>query len=214
MDVCQFRINSLLLIVITGLCSCASERTVTNKFQTNQQSSSGESDHELMNSLEARFAGGFSLQTDKDGNTKMVSDKRSSFEGVNYNGNLSQIEKKAFTTSVFGKKKFEGASSKFETKSWDGVKSFTDGKLETPDFITQAKGIKTRAWQDASKQYATQRSDLQGRAWAEANKRLEHSFNQDIENKRNSFGKPTIMSTNQAQAKTIQETREMMGRTD
>ena len=49
-----------------------------------------------MDALEAKFAGGFGQQTDKEGNTRMVSQKRSSFEGLRYSGNTSQIEKKAF----------------------------------------------------------------------------------------------------------------------
>lgn len=47
-----------------------------------------------MDALEAKFAGGFGQQTDKEGNTRMVSQKRSSFEGLRYSGNTSQIEKK------------------------------------------------------------------------------------------------------------------------
>ena len=96
----------------------------------------------------------------------------------------------------------------------DGIKSFTDDKLETPDFIARAKGVNTHSWQDASKQYATQQSDFHGRSWKEADKRFDRTVNRDIEAKRQSFGQPTIMSARQAQAHTIQETREMMGRTD
>lgn len=113
-----------------------------------------------MDALEAKFAGGFGQQTDKEGNTRMVSQKRSSFEGLRYSGNTSQIEKKAFETASFEKKKFDGASTRFETKKWDGIKSFTDDKLETPDFIARARGVNTHSWQDASKQYATQQSDF------------------------------------------------------
>lgn len=47
-----------------------------------------------MDALEAKFAGGFGQQTDKEGNTKMVSQKRSSFEGLRYNGDMSQFEKR------------------------------------------------------------------------------------------------------------------------
>ena len=74
-----------------------------------------------MDALEAKFAGGFGQQTDKEGNTRMVSQKRSSFEGLRYSGNTSQIEKKAFETASFEKKKFDGASTRFETKKWDGI---------------------------------------------------------------------------------------------
>ena len=123
-------------------------------------------------------------------------------------------KKKAFETASFEKKKFDGASTRFETKKWDGIKSFTDDKLETPDFIARARGVNTHSWQDASKQYATQQSDFHGRSWKDADKRLGRTVNRDIEAKRQSFGQPTIMSARQAQAHTIQETREMMGRTD
>lgn len=51
-----------------------------------------------------RFAGGFSVQKDKDGEMKMVSEKRSSFEGRRYGGEISSVEKKAFETSGFEKK--------------------------------------------------------------------------------------------------------------
>ncbi|MFR4416521.1 MAG: hypothetical protein ACLT8E_03525 [Akkermansia sp.] len=55
---------------------------------------------------------------------------------------------------------------------------------------------------------------LQGRSWKEADKHLGRTVNRDIEAKRQSFEQPTMMSARQAQARTIQETREMMGRTD
>ena len=210
----MFRIQHILLIAAAGLCSCATERTVTTSLQPKQRPDSAKTDAELMDALEAKFAGGFGQQTDKEGNTKMVSQKRSSFEGLRYSGNTSQIEKKAFETASFEKKKFDGASTRFETKKWDGIKSFTDDKLETPDFIARAKGVNTHSWQDASKQYATQQSDFHGRSWKEADKRFDRTVNRDIEAKRQSFGQPTIMSARQAQAHTIQETREMMGRTD
>lgn len=212
--VSMFRIQRLLLLAAAGLCACATERTVTTNFQPKPRPDSEKTDAELMDALEKKFAGGFGKQTDKEGNTKMVSQKRSSFEGLRYNGDMSQIEKKAFQTTAFEKKQFDGASTRFETKTWDGVKSFTDGKLETPDFITHAKGVNTHSWQEASKQYATQQSDFQGRSWKEADKHLGHTINHDVETKRQNFGQPAIMSARQSQARTIQETREMMGRTD
>ena len=175
----MFRIQHLLLITVAALCSCATERTVATNFQPRQRPDSEKTDAELMDALEAKFAGGFGQQTDKEGNTRMVSQKRSSFEGLR-----------------------------------DGIKSFTDDKLETPDFIARARGVNTHSWQDASKQYATQQSDFHGRSWKDADKRLGRTVNRDIEAKRQSFGQPTIMSARQAQAHTIQETREMMGRTD
>lgn len=210
----MFRIQYLLIIAAAVLSSCATERTVTTSMQPKQRPDSEKTDAELMDALEAKFAGGFGQQKDKEGNTTMVSQKRSSFEGFRYNGDMSQVEKKAFETTAFEKKKFDGAAAKFETKKWDGVKSFTEGKLETPDFIAHAKGMNTQSWQDASKQYATQQSDLQGRSWKEADKHLGRTINRDIETKRKNFEQPTMMSARQAQARTIQETREMMGRTD
>lgn len=210
----MFRIQHILLIAAAGLCSCATERTVTTSMQPKQRPDSAKTDAELMDALEAKFAGGFGQQTDKEGNTTMVSQKRSSFEGLRYNGDTSQLEKKAFETTAFEKKKFDGASTQFETKKWDGVKSFTEGKMDTPDFIAHAKGVNTRSWQDASKQYATGKSDLEGRTWKGADKHLDRTVNKDIEARRQSFEQPSIMSARQAQARTIQETREMMGRTD
>lgn len=136
----MFRIQHILLIAAAGLCSCATERTVTTSLQPKQRPDSAKTDAELMDALEAKFAGGFGQQTDKEGNTKMVSQKRSSFEGLRYNGDMSQFEKKAFETTAFEKKKFDGAATQFETRKWDGVKSFTDGKLETPDFIARGQG--------------------------------------------------------------------------
>lgn len=138
----MFRIQHLLLITVAALCSCATERTVATNFQPRQRPDSEKTDAELMDALEAKFAGGFGQQTDKEGNTRMVSQKRSSFEGLRYSGNTSQIEKKAFETASFEKKKFDGASTRFETKKWDGIKSFTDDKLETPDFIARCQGSK------------------------------------------------------------------------
>lgn len=76
----MFRIQHLLLITVAALCSCATERTVATNFQPRQRPDSEKTDAELMDALEAKFAGGFGQQTDKEGNTRMVSQKRSSFE--------------------------------------------------------------------------------------------------------------------------------------
>lgn len=207
------RIPHIILIAAAGLSSCATERTVTNTLRTNPERSA-KTDEELSKELLDRFAGGFGVKRGKDGDAKMVSDRRSSFEGLRYNGDTSEFEKKAFATTAFEKKKFEGASSKFETRQWDGVKSFTEGKMDTPDFIAHARGVNTQTWEGASKQYATRKSDFQEHAWKDAGKQVAHTANQDIETKRQNFEQPAIMNARQAQARTIQETREMMGRTD
>ena len=201
----MFRITHLCLITAAGLCSCATERTVTNSLETRNQKSM-----DLMD----RFAGGFSVQKDKDGEMKMVSEKRSSFEGRRYGGEISSVEKKALETSGFEKKQFDGAGTRFETKKWDGTKSFMDGKTEVPDFIAHAKGVNTGTWQDATKQYAMRKAEIQGRTWKEADKQFGHEINRDIDAKRKNFEQPSMMSIREAQAHTIQETREMMGRTD
>ncbi|MFR4416520.1 MAG: hypothetical protein ACLT8E_03520 [Akkermansia sp.] len=69
----MFRIQHILLIAAAGLCSCATERMVTTSLQPKQRPDSAKTDAELMDALEAKFAGGFGQQTDKEGNTKMVS---------------------------------------------------------------------------------------------------------------------------------------------
>lgn len=209
----MFRIQHIILVAAAGLCSCATERAVTNTLRTNPERTA-KTDAELSKELLDRFAGGFGVAQGKDGDAKMVSDKRSSFEGLRYNGDTSEFQKKAFATTAFEKKKFEGASAKFETRQWDGVKSFTEGKMDTPDFIAHARGVKTESWEEASKQYATRKSDFQEHAWKDAGKQVAHTINQDIEAKRQNFEQPAIMNARQAQARTIQETREMMGRTD
>ena len=116
--------------------------------------------------------------------------------------------------SGFEKKQFDGAGTRFETKKWDGTKSFMDGKTEVPDFIAHAKGVNTGTWQDATKQYAMRKAEIQGRTWKEADKQFGHEINRDIDAKRKNFEQPSMMSIREAQAHTIQETREMMGRTD
>ena len=66
----MFRIQHLLLITVAALCSCATERTVATNFQPRQRPDSEKTDAELMDALEAKFAGGFGQQTDKEGNKK------------------------------------------------------------------------------------------------------------------------------------------------
>lgn len=210
----MLRAPHILLIAAAGLCSCATERTVTTGLQTRPENKGARTEKELESDLMNKFAGGFGLQRDKDGNTKMVSDKRSSFEGYRYSGDTSEIAKKAFATTEFEKKRFDGASSKFETKTWDGIKAFKNGKMETPDFIAHAKGVNTPAWQDSGKEYATRKAEFQGRSWKEADRQIGREVNQNIEDKRKSFQQPSMMNVKEAQARTIQETREMMGRTD
>lgn len=200
-----FRIQHILLIATAVLSSCASERTVTTGLETSEQKSM-----DLMD----RFAGGFSVETNKEGESKMVSTKRSSFEGNKYSDTSSNFEKKAFETTAYEKKAFDGAKNKFETKNWDGAKSFADGKLDTPDFITHAKGVNVQPWQEGSRQYATRTAEQQGQTWKDAGKAVDHKMNRDIEAKRSSFTQPSILSTREAQARTIKETREMMGRAD
>lgn len=89
-----------------------------------------------------------------------------------------------------------------------------NGKTEVPDFIAHAKGVNTGTWQDATKQYAMRKAEIQGRTWKEADKQFGHEINRDIDAKRKNFEQPSMMSIREAQAHTIQETREMMGRTD
>lgn len=85
---------------------------------------------------------------------------------------MSQFEKKAFETTAFEKKKFDGAATQFETRKWDGVKSFTDGKLETPDFIARGQGREYPVLARCLQTIRHAQSDLQGRSWKEADKHL------------------------------------------
>lgn len=213
----MFHPMPLFTIAAAGLlCSCATERTITTKLPNSQERSMTEDERNKMAEADLmdRFAGGFGMKRDKDGTSKIVSEKRSSFEGQRYDGNTSEVERKAFETKAFDKKEFADAKNRFDTKTWDGAKSFTDGKMDTPAFITQAKGVETRSWQEASKQYATRTAEQQGLQWSDAGKKMSYGVNQDIEAKRKSFTQPNIINARESQARTIQETREMMGRTD
>ncbi len=65
-----------------------------------------------------------------------------------------------------------------------------------------------------SKQYATQQSDLQGPLLEGGGQTPRTHPSSGTLKPSGRAGQPTMMSARQAQARTIQETREMMGRTD
>ncbi|MFR1412048.1 MAG: hypothetical protein ACLSUW_06925 [Akkermansia sp.] len=163
----MFWIQYLLLIAAAALCSCATERTVATNFQPGN-ALIRKTDAELMDALEAR--GGFGQQTDKEGNTRMVSQNGVPLKD---SGTAATRLKSKKALKPHPLKKIDGASTRFETKKWDGIKSFTDDKLETRT-SSPTPGSKYPPWQDASKQYATQQSDFHGRSWKEADKRLGH----------------------------------------
>jgi hypothetical protein len=142
----------------------------------------------------------------------MKSDKRSSFEGMRYGGDLHEVDRKIIDKNNLTLKAWDGASKEFQTKTWDGSKSFSKDKLNTPEFITRAKGIQTEEWKDSSKAYNTSRSDFEGQQWADGHKQVSVYTNSDIEKKRESTEKPSIMSLKEYQQKTIEETRTIMGR--
>lgn len=210
----MFRIQHLLLITVAALCSCATERTVATNFQPRQRPDSEKTDAELMDALEAKFAGGFGQQTDKEGNTGWCPKNGVPLKGSGTAATRLKskkrllkphpLKKRNLTVPPPGLKRRNGtASNPSRMINWKH-------RTSSPG----ARGVNTHSWQDASKQYATQQSDFHGRSWKNADKRLGRTVNRDIEAKRQSFGQPTIMSARQAQAHTIQETREMMGRTD
>ncbi len=193
----------LLLLSAALLCSCETVRTP-------QGGAESDTEPDLME----RFAGGFSVKKGEDGAMTMVSDKRSSFEGRKYGGDTSAVDKKAYATNQVERKQFDGRDTKYATKSWDGVKAYDGGK-DTPDFITRAKGLSNRNWADRDKTYATnQAKDLRNQTWSEGSKRLSFDNHKEIEDKRKNYRQPEIMDSHKAAAKTMQETREIIGRTN
>ncbi len=194
--------SHILLFGCFLLCSCLSTVKDTSERE--------DDDPDLME----RFAGGFSVKKDEDGNMTVVSDKRSSFEGKKYTGDTSSVDKKEYAKGEeVERKKFDGGDTRFATKSWDGNKNY-DVDRDAPDFITQAKGLNTGKWADRDKIFETNKSDLQGQSWEDAGKRLSFEDNKEIMDKRKNSKKPKITDSHKAAAKTMKETRELMGRDD
>ncbi len=198
----KLRLSHLLLLGSVLLCSCLSAPVDTSER--------ADDDPDLME----RFAGGFSVKKDEDGNMTVVSDKRSSFEGKRYTGNTSGVDKKEYAKGEeVERKMFDGGDTRFATKSWDGNKNYEVDR-DAPDFIAQAKGIGAGKWADRDKVFGTNKSDLQGQSWQDAGKRLNFEDNEEIMEKRRTSKKPKITDSHKAAAKTMKETRAIMGRDD
>lgn len=211
--VIRFQLPLVIIITSATLIACSSEKTVSSKLPQASDKFADDGSKSETDLLD-RFAGGFSVGKDDQGNTRMISEKRSSFEGIRYDGDTNAIDKKVFDKKEYEHKMFDGGNTKYETKSWDGVKNFTDPNLKTPEFITQAKNNFRKDWSNSSKKFETSTSDFQNKTWADGTKKFDHTLYKDVINKRKSFRQPDIISTKNSQAKSIEETRAMMGRDD
>lgn len=194
-----------LSLVVFGalLCSCA-QRTTKNHLEKSPDEPS----------LVKRLEGGFSYKKDAFGNLTVVSDKRSAFEGDKFDPKGNPLARKEFKTEKFDTKTYEDFDKNFETAAWKGNKSYEQGNLSTPEFITKAKGVSTKTWEDRNKSFETKVAAQQNKSYEGFNKQFQTKKNAFVEEKKNNFERPVIMSSGEHQATTISETRSMLGRED
>lgn len=214
-----------------GACSrVETARTTHLNNQKNFKEATTELDANLKNLYESqedivnhqklynRFAGGFKEGKNADGTAKMETTKRSAFESESFRKGGKEFMNKNFQTKGFDTKSFAGSGKKFDTSSWKKGDSLADIKLDTPEFARRQSGIRSEQSEYGEKKYATGKgnADESGKNWAPQNevKPPEHLMNQDAIEKRTRIARPDIMSKEEAQLKSIQEIRAIMGRND
>lgn len=205
----------ILGLSLALLVSCSSETSRTTHLGNHKNAKAIQSDLEAKQTMEERFAGNFTQVKGKDGNMKIESKKRSSFENSSYEPGGTDLEKKAFGTKAFDKKNYDGVDKQFETAQWKDSKSLKDVKLDTPEFIKNTKGIERKNWDEATKDYdnASKQVADQGKKWdGLEGKKQEHLMNENVADKRAHSPQAEIMSPQEYQMKSIEEVRAMMGR--
>ena len=183
------------------------ERTITHRLE--KTAKEGEAFEDRI-----RGVGSFEYGKTSDGDMIVMSSKRSALEGKNYDPKGNKFDRKGYDTSKYETGSWEDRNKNFATSKWDGGKNYTKHKMDTPEFITKAKGFENSTWDERSKKYDTARSDQQGKVYEKGKGVYETHKNNYVDDRRDRLEKPRIMTVREHAAKTVAESRALLGRED
>lgn len=140
---------------------------------------------------------------------EMKSDKRSAFEGTRF-----QSEGTGFDRKQFDKTAFDDSSKSVEKTAWQNAKTY-DGDMSTPEFAKQSSSFNRDQSDFTNRDYTTSSARENDHSEARGmDQQFEHTINDDVIRKREELARPKIISSQEEQARTIEEIRSMMGRED
>lgn len=180
---------------------CAGDHGTT-RTETTSRRSSGDP-------LLEKYAGNFDYRKGTDGTQRVVSDRRSGFEGKEAAGFGKTIDKKEFRTTAYDKKPWWGTKD-YATSAYAGP---TDGSRfqKKSRFSGQAAREGTLVAHDAGTVYRTK-----GYATREAReataKKLDKPADAWVESRQAANQPPRIVDWQQARKLQVNETRSLLGR--
>jgi len=193
-------IRVALWVVLAGVlagCSGQRVRTVTSERKT-----SGDP-------LLERYAGNFRKETGEDGSTKIVSDRRSGFEGRQVEGFDKSVSKKRYDTSEQKKRSWWGKKD-YGRKSWAGNKESPDAGRKSWFGSRRAKEGGQTA-RGSGKRYGTGEYGT-GPASEAGTRRLGHPEDALTRNRRDTSPEPHIIGWEEQRRMSMEQTRGILGR--
>lgn len=208
-----------LLTCTAFLVSCSSEVSRKTALVSEKKQENLKSDYNKKNrnDILEHFAGGFSYKKNAEGISEVSSDRRSMFEGRQFNSNTSNnnnLEKKSFATKSFEKTMADAARKTFDTKEWRDSRKLNEMTMDTPEFINRAEAFNTKKWKQTEQDFETKPVAPQWQEAWEGAKNYQTNNSDYVSERRNRVAPPPVYSLKEYQVKTIEETRAMMGRSD
>lgn len=193
-----------------------SEAALQNSHKVLTQAQQMQLDMENEQKMRDHFAGGFNQAKNADGTSKMETDKRSDFEKKAYGENGNDFLNKKFKTNEFAGKSFKEDGKKFDTSIWKKQGTLADINLNTPEFAKRQSDLRKNNDEFEGKKYADMKGDAKesGKNWDHLSniKNPEHLMNKDVLDKADNIAKPDVMNMKEAQLKTVEDVRALMGR--
>lgn len=196
----KFAFSILCLLPLLAVSSC-SEKTVRKHIETSPRKQ-GEFEKRIE-------SGGFDHKMGKGGMIEMKSDKRSAFEGSVY-----KSDDQGFDRKQFDGKKFDDSGKAFGKTSWQDAKPY-EGNTSVPEFVQKASSVDRQQSGFGDKAYSTSSAQENDHSTARGtDQQFERTTSDYVSHKRDELARPKIISSQEQQAKTIEEIRSMMGRED
>lgn len=187
----------VLILTCFLFVSCASEQTVTVTKKQNKLD------------FKDRYAGGFEVSTDEEGNVQMKSDKRSSFDDKRQASLGKSYNKKAYKAKGFEKKDWRN-NEVFKKQKFDsGEKGRFNKKSRFADDSSRYQGDQFR---NKGKAYSTDR--YKSNSARGSGEQVAHVVNKQTQGSRRNYDNYSIIDQAEHQRRSIQETRSLLGRSE
>jgi len=191
----------VLWVAVSGiLAGCSGEST--HKVTTTRRTST--------DPLIDRFAGNYQYAKGSDGSTKIVSDRRSQYEGRRMDEFGKSIAHKQYATREQKKRSWWGKKN-YEPKAWLGAKRSPDAGRKSWFASKHAKegGEMAAA---SGKRYNKTGAYETGAAYEAGTRRLGHPQDARVENLRATSPKPKIIGWEEQRRMSMEQTRSLLGR--